>query len=384
MSDRPLRILHLTLGADAGGLSQYIIALGSAMVAQGHQVSVAGDTGAWQWAFDESPLKYIQIPLKGNWFSFQKSARILREHLKDNPVDVIHTHYRRATLLGRKLQSKHGRPQHTRAGRHPAINKIPPLVYTLHLSHLSLRFPRNLFSDFGDISHVASLEARDWLTREARTPEDRIRFIPHGIDLNRFTPTTCEQRAEARKQLMIAPNDRVAVFVGRYDYPKNEDWLIDLAASARAILPNLKIFLVGEGPHEADLKLRIASENLMDRVFVTGYQDPLPYYRAADAILLPSIREGFSFVCAEAMATGIPALRTRTSGTRELILENTTGRSVPIDHDLFIDTAITFLRDGDELRRMGADAAEHVRKNFSFDLQLSRTLDLYRSITKLS
>ena len=49
----------------------------------------------------------------------------------------------------------------------------------------------------------------------------------------------------------------------------------------------------------------------------------------------------------------------------------------------FIDASISFLRDVDELRRMGADAAEHVRKNFSFDLQLSRTLDLYRSITTL-
>jgi len=367
MSDRPLRILHLTLGADAGGLSQYIIELGSAMIAQGHEISVAGDTGAWQWAFDESPLKYIQIPLKGNWLSFRKSARILRDYLRDNPVDVLHTHYRRATLLGRRLQS----------------HRTPPVIYTLHLSHLSLKFPRNLFSDFGDISHVASLEARDWLTRDAHIPQDKIRFIPHGIDLARYTPTSREQRSDARRQLKLNDTDRVAVFVGRYDYPKNVDWLIDLAASSSEILPNLKIFLVGEGPEAPDLRLRIATENLFDRVFITDYQDPLPYYRAADALLLPSLREGFSFVCAEAMATGIPALRTRTSGTRELILENTTGRSVPIDHDAFIDASISFLRDVDELRRMGADAAEHVRKNFSFDLQLSRTLDLYRSITTL-
>ena len=47
MSDRPLRILHLTLGADGGGLSQYIIQLGNAMVELGHEVTVAGDTGAW-------------------------------------------------------------------------------------------------------------------------------------------------------------------------------------------------------------------------------------------------------------------------------------------------------------------------------------------------
>jgi len=81
-------------------------------------------------------------------------------------------------LLGRRLQSSHGRPECTRAGRHSPINKIPPIIYTLHLSHLSLKFPRNLFSDFGDVSHVASLEARDWLTSEAHVAPEQISFIP--------------------------------------------------------------------------------------------------------------------------------------------------------------------------------------------------------------
>src|SRR5690349_17939586 len=144
--DRPLRILHLTLGADAGGLSQYIVDLGTAMHAKGHEVIVAGDTGAWQWAFDQSPLKYIRIPMKGGLLSFRRSARVLGDYLRANPVDVLHTHYRRATLLARRLQ------QH----------RSPKIVYTLHLSHLSLAFPRNLFTDFGDVTHVASEEARRW------------------------------------------------------------------------------------------------------------------------------------------------------------------------------------------------------------------------------
>src|SRR6059058_1808182 len=103
MPDRPLRILHLTLGADAGGLSRYITTLGAAMVAQGHDVTAAGDTGAWQWAFDQAPFPYIQIPLKGGPLSFWKCVRHLREHLRAHPVDMIHTHYRRATLLARRL-----------------------------------------------------------------------------------------------------------------------------------------------------------------------------------------------------------------------------------------------------------------------------------------
>ena len=65
MSDRALRILHLTLGADAGGLSRYITDLSLAMHKLGHQITVAGDTGAWQWLFDSMPFPYLKVPLKG-------------------------------------------------------------------------------------------------------------------------------------------------------------------------------------------------------------------------------------------------------------------------------------------------------------------------------
>src|SRR6185503_2037344 len=115
-----------------------------------------------------------------------------------------------------------------------------------------------------------------------------------------------------------------------------------------------------------------------------GHRDPLPVYQAADAILLPSIREGFSLVCTEAMAVGTPALRTRTAGTQELIIEDVTGRSVEINHDRFVAAAVDFLsQDTATLRRMGATAAEHVRKNFTFDRQLDQTLALYRRVAKL-
>ena len=360
-----MRILHLTLGADAGGLSKYIVDLGTAMHAQGHEIVVAGDTGAWQWAFDRSPLKYIQIPLKGGILSFRRSARMLREYLRDHPVDVFHTHYRRATLLARRLQQQ----------------RSPRIIYTLHLSHLSLAFPRNLFTDLGDITHVASEDARRWAIDAAHVKPANVALIHHGIDTHRYTLTTPEQRAAARRELGLSDDDRVALYVGRLDYPKNEEWLLDLAAATRDSLPKLKVILVGEGPHEMMLRQRIGHGNLSDRVRLTGHQDPLPYYRAADAILLPSIREGFSLVCAEAMATGVPALRTRTSGTHELIHEGVTGRSTPIDHDAFVSAAVEFLKDGDALRQMGAAASRHVRETFTFEQQLSRTIDLYRSIS---
>lgn len=365
MSERPLRILHLSLATDAGGLSRYIIDLSNAMAAQGHEIMVAADRGDWQPRFENQKFRFIHIPLKSELWLFRDCLKTLRAELKKMPVDVIHTHYRRATMLARKFVQ-----------RHPA-----PILYTLHLSHISLRFPRNLFTDFGDHTHIASEDARDWVVSKGKQKPDRVTYIPHGVDTSRFAPVDLAAKAQARRVLQLEDDDVIAAFVGRLDVPKNEEWLLDLAAVSKAQLPKLRIVLAGDGPHMPLLRDRIDSENLHDRVRLLGEVDPLPLYHAADALLLPSSREGFSLVCAEAMACGVPALRTRTSGTSELIIESTTGRSTPIEKDAFIAAAMEFLSDRNKLARMGAAAMDHVRGRFGFDQQVAATMNLYRSLS---
>jgi glycosyltransferase involved in cell wall biosynthesis len=270
----------------------------------------------------------------------------------------------RATLVARALQRHHDLP----------------IVYSVHLSHINLAGPRRWFTDFGDHTHCAAREAKAWLMQDARVPAEKISYIPHGIVPDKFPIANDATRLAARAQLGLKPDDRVAIFVGRLDMPKNEAWMIDVAAKSRQTLPNLKVLIVGEGPREADVRQRIAAENLGDRVLVLGHRDPLPIYQAADALLLPSAREGFSLVCAEAMSVGVPVLRTRTSGTQELIIENVTGRSVPIDHDQFVTAAIAFLSDLPALRAMGVVAAKHVRQHYTFDRQIEQTLAMYRNL----
>jgi glycosyltransferase involved in cell wall biosynthesis len=388
-SPPPLRILHIVLGSEPGGLSRYVIDLSDALREGGHAVTVAGDRGAAHAMFERAQLNWIDIPLKGGPIAFIKSASRLRRFLQDHPVDVLHTHYRRATLLARRLQV---RPRGVFTSALPGAEDsvvpldptpFPPILYTLHLSHINITGPRRWLSDFGDHTHAASEDARQWLIREARVPSERITLIPHGIDPQRFPHADSQTKRNAKVALGLDPHALVASYVGRFEHPKNEAWLLDLACATRGQMPNLHVVLVGGGPDEPALRDRIDSQNLHDRVHLFGHRDdPASVYHASDLLLLPSAREGFSLVCAEAMSAGVPVLRTRTSGTAELIIENVTGRSVEIDHDKFIDAAITMLRDPAALARMGTAAARHVRDNFTFDRQVERTIELYRRLSK--
>ncbi|HEX4053920.1 MAG TPA: glycosyltransferase family 4 protein [Tepidisphaeraceae bacterium] len=360
-----MRILHLTAGSDAGGVSRYLYDLCAAMQAAGHQVAIAGEKGAWHEMFRNAPWPWIDAPLKGGPLRLAAATRILRRYLAENPVDVLHTHYRKATIVARRLQ------KHAHA----------PIVYTLHLSHIPLGGPWRLLSDFGDQVHAAASDARDWLVNDAHVPPQRITLIPHGIHPERFPVPDAAAKHNARASLGLADDDRVALYLGRLEDPKNESWLIDLAATTQNALPRLRVLIAGDGPNENAVRKQIEHQNLNHRIQMLGHREPLPLLHAADALLLPSQREGFSYACAEAMCAGVPVLRTRTSGTKDLIVENTTGRSVEIDREAFLKAAGEFLADKPALQRMGIAAAEHIRRHFAFDRQLSETIAMYDRLT---
>lgn len=361
-----MRILHLTAGSDAGGVSRYIFDLCSAMQAAGHEVAVAGQAGAWHEMFRTAPWPWIEAPIKGGPLGLLKASRIIQRYLDQNPVDLLHTHYRKATLVARRLQK----------------NINVPVLYTLHLSHMPLGGPWRWLSDFGDHVHAAASDARDWLIEQAKIPPQRISLIPHGVHTERFPVPDAATKHDARTKLGLLDDDLVALYLGRLDYPKNESWLINLAAMSRESLPRLRVLLAGDGPNESEVRNQIERQKLQDRVSMLGHREPLPLLHAADALLLPSLREGFSYACAEAMCAGVPVLRTRTSGTKELIIEGITGRSVPIDHQAFLEAATEFLADQSSLLRMGTAAAEHIRKNFTFNRQRTKTIAMYKQLTE--
>ncbi len=177
-SPKPLRILHLTAASDAGGVSRYLYDLCHACVAEGHEVAIAGQRGAWHEMFQNVPWPWIDAPLGSSLLQLPRATKILRRYLQDHPVDILHAHYRKTTLVARRLQ---------RTNR-------APLLYTLHLSHIPLGGPWGWLSDFGDHVHAPSEDAGQWLTEQARVPADRITIIPHGIDPAKFPKHDSEAR----------------------------------------------------------------------------------------------------------------------------------------------------------------------------------------------
>jgi glycosyltransferase involved in cell wall biosynthesis len=97
-------------------------------------------------------------------------------------------------------------------------------------------------------------------------------------------------------------------------------------------------------------------------------------------MMLPSHYEGMSLAVLEAMATGLPVVVSRVSGTAELVPDAEHGSVVePGDAEGLADAVIALLGDPERRRRMGERAGEHAR-SFSWDACFAKTGALLREV----
>lgn len=133
--------------------------------------------------------------------------------------------------------------------------------------------------------------------------------IPPGLDLQHFTPG---DRARARRQLGLAPDSGVVLYVGRLAYDKNVATLLRAFAMLRPEAPSTSLRIVGDGPTKLGLQ-RLASLLGVDAAvtfvpFVPHHELPT-HYHAADVTVVPSdYLETYCMVALEAIACGCPLI----------------------------------------------------------------------------
>lgn len=150
--------------------------------------------------------------------------------------------------------------------------------------------------------------------------------ITNGRPLDRFTPTTPQERSDARARLGLGAEPVVA-FVGALSWEKR----VDRVVGAIARWPEAQLVVAGAGPCETELR-RLADRLTPGRTrFLGSVADPLDVYRAADLVVLASSTEGVPGCVIEAGATGLPAVVPAVGGLGSLVTDGRTG--VVLDED---------------------------------------------------
>jgi glycosyltransferase involved in cell wall biosynthesis len=227
----------------------------------------------------------------------------------------------------------------------------------------------------------AVLTVSDELASVARrfAPASKVRTLPIGEDPEKY-PT--DRRDAIRRELGVAPETKLLLFIGRFEKEKG---VRELAAALAALdRDDVAVAAVGHGG-----ALRWWFLNRLGELSHPSHAywelDPIAVRRlhvAADLLVLPSHFEARPTVIYEAMAAKLPVLASEVGGIPEMIVDGETGvLTPPHDADKLRETLDYLLDDPDRLRTMGR--AGHQRlldKQWTWHHHAQQLTEIHREV----
>ena len=173
------------------------------------------------------------------------------------------------------------------------------------------------------------------------------------------------------------------VFVGRIVREKGINELVSAFDRLHREKPNIRLVLVGDteddDPILYETLCRIKKKN---GIIAVGRQsDVRPYYAQANALILPSYREGFPNVVIEAGAMGLPCIVTDINGSREIIFNGKNGIIIPPKDEVALYEAMKFfIEHTDAVAAMASNARSLIASRFEDKFVRQRLYDYYHEI----
>ena len=213
--------------------------------------------------------------------------------------------------------------------------------------------------------------------------QGKVRIVPVGIDFSHLDAGMGDAFLPEELHRWIAGR-QVVLSVGRHVYYKGLTYLIDAFAG---VPRDACLLLVGSGPMSEALRQQSFERGLSDRVRLLGnvsHRELQALLKASDVFCLPSIErsEAFGIATAEAMACGLPAVVCELgNGVNYLNRHEVTGLTVPPrDPKALRDALSELLRDESMRTRLGRNARQWVRSEFSIEAMSTQTLAVYREL----
>jgi glycosyltransferase involved in cell wall biosynthesis len=169
------------------------------------------------------------------------------------------------------------------------------------------------------------------------------------------------------------------VYVGRLEPVKNHELLFQAFRVAQSTLPDLRLWMVGDGTQRATLESLARELGIQQHVTFWGQQlDVAPFFSAADAFIMSSKSEGLPMSLLQAFSIGLPAIVTEVGGMAEVVRLARAGLTIPPADPAAMAAAITSLaRNDGERRQFSKNAAEAFQAQFTIAAMAAEYFDLY-------
>ncbi len=380
-----------------GGIGTHVTALLPALAR--HQVDVALVTPRWSGGdpvtrIDDHAVIYrVDPPVTHlvNLYADAQETNLNLEELAHNlwssgetgaqgGFDVIHAHDWLVSFAADSMKRLHK----------------TPLVATIHATERG----RGRGQLNGDMSRAID-GTEWWLAYEAwrvitvshymaeeivsyfQLPMDKIDVVPNGVETAPFDALDGLDLSQFRAR-WAEPDERLVFFVGRLQYEKGPQVLLESAPRVLAQIPNARFILAGSGAMIDSLRRRAFELGVADRVMIPGFitdEEKDQLYKVADVAVFPSLYEPFGIVALEAMAAKCPVIASDIGGLREVVRNNETGLAVHADDiESLADGICGALSHRDQAAARASRAYRMVREEYSWDRVAERTIEVYQRV----
>lgn len=219
---------------------------------------------------------------------------------------------------------------------------------------------------------------------ELGIPEEKIKCIPMGVDIDKFKP---RDKEKIRQEFKI-PEQKMILFVGQLNKEKGVNYLLE--AISQVVTKSyhkkdVRVIIIGDGS-EKEYLLNLSKElGIMNLVTFTG---PVvgellsKWYSLADLFVLPSLTEGRPNVINEAMASECSIVATNICGIPEQVKDGYNGFLVePKNVDMLANKISYLLNNEDEMHKMGKNSRRRIiEEDWTWEGYAKRTIDVYNEL----
>jgi glycosyltransferase involved in cell wall biosynthesis len=232
------------------------------------------------------------------------------------------------------------------------------------------------------LDHIVSVSqsTADCIVSQLGIPANRITMIPNHVD-TAFMPAASPAERDVFRARWFGAAPQAVIHVGQPTRYKNRIGAIQAFALLRKRMPEAQLFLVS-GPATSDERKLIAEAGygaFVTYIPATSLAGLREIYSAADALVFPSLYEGFGWPPLEAMACGCPVVSSTRGSLREVLGDAALTTDDPFDNEFIASALVEILSDpaaAQQLRAAGTARAQL----FSPEKSLAAMANVYRML----
>jgi glycosyltransferase involved in cell wall biosynthesis len=293
--------------------------------------------------------------------------------LKENEIDVVHTHDFYTNIFGMTAAAL-GRVPARIASKRETEGFLGPTQkraerYAYKLAHLV----------------ITNAEAVSRHLIKGGVRAEKLVTVYNGLDMKRVVPQFDLEREATLAMLNLPqePTRRFVTIVANVQNAVKDHWtFLRAAARVHKAVPEAAFVIAGEGVLIDELRALAVELGIQSVTFFTGRcQRVAELLSISSVCALSSKAEGFSNAILEYMAVARPVVVTDVGGAREAVIEGETGFLVqPGDDESMAARIIELLRDSERARVMGLRGRRIIEERFSCEAQLERTQEVYERL----